>query len=82
MNFSEIMKNQYVIIGFVAALALVFSLLVTDFGGRPGPFLRLVSVFATMRCSLISSSIPTAQFISGHTAFCHWFCKKPSASDA
>ena len=34
MNFSEIMKNQYVIIGFVAALALVLSFFITDFGGE------------------------------------------------
>ena len=34
MNFSEIMKNQYVIIGFVAALALALSFFITDFGGE------------------------------------------------
>ena len=34
MNFSEIMKNQYVIIGFVAAVALALSFFITDFGGE------------------------------------------------
>jgi hypothetical protein len=34
MNFSEIMKNQYVIIGFVAALAFALSFFITDFGGE------------------------------------------------
>jgi hypothetical protein len=56
-----------------------FILLATDFGGLPGPFLRLVSVFATMRASLIFLLMRSALFMLGLTPSTPRFCLKPQA---